>query len=162
MKCKIVMITIFMLLGNQKTFSQHSSIKGKIIDYETNYAITAVTLVPDSIQNGGLSDMNGNFEIKGNTRQLKISFVGYYSIKFINTPIENKHIDLGDIKMVSNHLMDNVPVGGPPCDLYDSDKQKEQDKRLRKNVLKKYRIEIFGKKLKPYFEGKYLVFDFNK
>jgi len=158
---KIILATILILLGNQ-TYSQDSNIKGRIIDYETNYAIAAVTLLPDSIPSGGLSDKNGNFEIKGNTRQLEISCFPYYPIKFINIPIENKQIDLGDIKMVPNHTWDNKVLGGPPTDLYDFDKQKEQDKILRKNVLKKYRIKVIGKKLKPYFEGKYLVFDFNK
>jgi hypothetical protein len=63
---------------------------------------------------------------------------------------------------VPDHLWDNIVVGGPPSNLYNFEKQKEQDKILRMNVLKKYRIKILGKKLKPYFEGKYLVFDFNK
>lgn len=160
MRINIIVVAIIIFMGSQKTFSQNSSIKGRIIDYETNYAIAAVTLVPDSIQFGGLSDMNGNFEIKGNTRQLEVSFVGYYPIKFINTPIEDKQIDLRNIKMIPNHLMDHMVVGGPPSDLYDFDKQKEQDKILRKNVLKEYRIKVIGKKLKPYFEGNYLIFDF--
>lgn len=34
--------------------------------------------------------------------------------------------------------------------------------KMKKDVLEKYRIKMLGKELKPYFEGKYLVFDFNK
>lgn len=47
--------------------------------------------------------------------------------------------------MAPNHLMDNIVVGGPPSGLYDIDKQQEQDKRLRKNVLEKYRIKVLKK-----------------
>ena len=159
MKYKIIIVAILILMGNQKTFSQNVYIRGKIIDYETNYAIHAVTIVPDSLPNGALSDMNGNFDIKGNTRKLELSFVGYYPIRFINIPVEKKHIDFGNIKMVANHLGEDVATGKPYT---ISEQSKEEDKRLRKNVLKKYRIKVCGKKLKPYFEGNKLIFDFNK
>lgn len=76
MKYKIIIASIILLLGNQKTFSQSSYIKGRIVDYETNYALMAVSVIPDSIPNGALSDMNGEFEIKGNARCLELLFVG--------------------------------------------------------------------------------------
>ena len=159
MKYKIIIVAIIILLGNQKTFSQSASIKGRVIDYETNYAIHAVTIIPDSIPNGALTDMNGDFEIRDNTRQLELLFVGYYPIRFINIPIENKHIDFGNIKMVANHLGEDVATGEP---YIISGHSKEEDNRLRKNVLKKYRIEVLGKKMKPYFEGNKLIFDFSR
>ena len=103
--------------------------------------------------------MNGNFEIKGNSRNLELIFVGYYPIRFNNIPIENKHIDLEDIKMVANHIGEDIATGHP----YVINKHDiEEDKRLIKNVLKKYRIKACGKKLKPYFEGNKLIFDFNR
>jgi len=161
---KIILATILILLGNQ-TYSQDSNIKGRTIDYETNYTIIGATIIDaNNSQNGTISDRDGNFkiEVEGNKRNLELYFFGYYPIKFINIPKGDKNTDFKEIKLVPNHLLDNTVVGGPPSNLYDFEKQKEQDKRLRKNVLKKYRIKILGEKLNPYFEGKYLVFDFNK
>ena len=151
-------------MGNQNTFSQISNFKGRTIDYVTNNPIIGVTIIDgNNSQNGTVSDLDGNFEIKveGNTRKLELHYLGCYPIIFINVPIGHSHIDFGEIKLVPNHLMDNIVVGGPPSDLYDFEKQKEKDKRLRKNVLKKYWIKILGKKLKPYFDEEYLVFDLN-
>ena len=55
--------------------------------------------------------------------------------------------------------MDDVVLCGP---YKISDVSREEDKRLRKEVLKKYRIKVNGKKLKPHFEEKILVFDFDR
>jgi len=166
MKYKIIIVAIIILLGNQETYSQSASIKGRIIDYELGHPIAGVYITDDSIPNRSLpgmketiSDINGDFKIAFNTKSFVIFFIGYYSIKFINIPIKNKHIDFGDIKLVANHLMDDVVLGGS---YKISDVSREEDKKLRKNMLKKYRIKIFGKKLKPHFEGKILVFDFEK
>jgi hypothetical protein len=162
MKYKIIIVAILILLGNQKNFSQNSLVKGKIIDYETNRPMPGATVVENFPSNGTISGKDGNFEmhIKSNTKQLEFNFIGYYPIKFINIPVEKKHIDLGEIKLVQNYLMSNIIVGGPPTKIDEVDKQK--DEKFRNNVLKKYRLKVLGKKLKPYFEGKYLVFDFNK
>lgn len=162
MKYKIIIVAILILLGNQKIFSQNSFVKGKIIDYETNRPMPGVIVVENFPSNGTISGMDGNFEmhIKSNTKQLEFNFIGYYPIKFINIPVEKKHIDLGEIKLVQNYLMSNIIVGGPPTIINEYDKQK--DEKLRNNALRKYRIKVLGKKLKPYFEGNKLVFDFNK
>ncbi len=80
----------------------------------------------------------------------------------INIPEKDKTIDFKEIKLVSDHRWDNMTVGGPPLNKFQVEFQKERDKKLRMNVIKKYRIKILGKKLKPYFEGQYLVFDFNE
>lgn len=161
MKYKIIIVAILILLGNQKIFSQNSFVKGKIIDYETNKPMPAVTVVENFSMNGTISGMDGNFEVnlEGNTRKLEVCFVTCYTIKFINIPIENKHIDFGHIKMVTNYLTVNT---GPGIFYTITEYDREKDKKLRNNVLKKYRIKVLGKKLKPYFEGNKLVFDFNK
>jgi hypothetical protein len=84
---KIIFAAILILSGNQ-IFSQ-DSIKGRIIDYETNQTISAVTVEDGNNRyNGMFSDRDGNFKIKveGNKRNLEIYFAGYYPIKFINIP----------------------------------------------------------------------------
>ena len=164
MKNKIFLAIILILLGNQ-IYSQKSIIRGAIRDYETNRKIIGATVVDaNNSQNGIISDRDGNFkiEVEGDNINLEFYFVGYYPIKFINIPSKYKIIDFKDVKFVSDHLQDNVVVGGPPSNLYNLEKQNDQDKALRMNVLKKYRLKIVGKKLYPDFEGKYLIFDFNK
>ena len=159
-----LLLLIIILYGNQNTYSQISSFKGRTIDYVTNNPIIGATIIDgNNSQNGTISDLDGNFEliVEGKTGKLEFHYLGCYPIKFINIPIVHTHINFGEIKLVHNHLMDNFAVGDPPSKLNDLEKQKEKDKRLRKNVLKMYRIKIPGKKLKPYFDDKYLVFDFN-
>ena len=160
MKHKVILVAILILLGN-RTYCQMSNIKGTIVDYETKKTIIGATILDsNNSQNGTISDVDGNFEIKlqGDTTKLEIYFVGYYPMKILNIPDGDNYTDLEKVKLVRNHLMDNQVVGGPSPEI--SKEQKEQDKDLRKRVLKKYRIKIPGKKLKPSFEGKYLVFTF--
>lgn len=159
MTTKILLVSLLILMGNQLASGQDSSVKGRIVDYETNAPIHAVTVVLDP-QHGVLTDKNGNFEIKGNTKKVEISFVGYYAIKFMNTPLENKQTDLGDIKLVPDYRDAHVIIGGPPSQPLASDLEK--DKKLRENVLENYRFKVFGKTLKPYFEHHFLVFDFDE
>ena len=163
MKKTLLIVSALMLIVNLKSSGQNISIKGRVIDYELGHPIVGVYVTDNTIplpgKNGIISDINGDFKIAFNTRSFVIFFIGYYSIKFTNIPIENKHIDFGDIKLVANHLMDDVVL----CEPYKiSDVSREEDKRLRKEVLKKYRIKVNGKKLKPHFEEKILVFDFDR
>lgn len=162
MKYRIILVAILILLGNQKIFSQNSLVKGKVIDYETNRPLAGVTVVENLPTNGTISGKDGNFEIhlKSNTKQLEFNFIGYYPVKLINIPSEKEHIDLMEIRLVQNYLMSNIIVGGPVTKVNEVDIQ--HDEKLKINVLEKYRLEVLGKKLKPYFEGKYLVFDFNE
>jgi hypothetical protein len=165
MNHKIIFAAILILSAN-KTFGQ-DSIKGRIIDYETIQALSVVTIVDgNNSLNGTIPDEEGNFKLKveGNKRNLELYLVSYYPIKFFNIPKGDKTIDFKEIKMLRNHLGDHR-VTGMPYRPY-SERQWEQDKKLRTDVLKNYRIKIMGKKLKPYFTGpfpehQYLVFDFN-
>lgn len=162
-KYKLIIATILILLVNQ-TFGQESYIKGKVIDYETNKTIAGVMISESkNTEYGTISDLYGDFGMKlqGNTAELHFNYLSFYPIIFRNIPIRNsKNFDFGEIKLISNHLMDNMTIGGPPIE--STEEQKEEDKRLRQNVLKNYKIKILGKKVIPYFEEKCLIFDFNK
>lgn len=161
---RIILATILILSGTQ-TFSQ-DSIKGRIIDYETNETLPGVTIIDGNNRlNGIISDRGGNFELKveGNKRNLVLYFVGCYAIKFVNIPKRDNNIDFKEIKLVRNHLVDHIVIGGPSLPF--SNEQLKKDKKLRIDVLEKYRINILGKNVKPYFEDfnpgdKYIVFDF--
>jgi len=100
-------------------------------------------------------------------RELEIYFVGCYAIRLLNIPEGDKTIDLGEIKMLRNHLTDHIVIGGPSLPF--SNEQIERDKKLRMDVLENYRINISENNVKPYFEAEYnpkshgdkfLIFDF--
>ncbi len=165
-----IILAAFLILSANQTFSQ-DSIKGRFIDYETNRTLPGVMIRDgNNFSNGRISDRDGNFKLKveGSKRKLEIYFVGCYAIRLINLPKGDNNIDLKEIKMVRNHLTEHIVVGGPSLPF--SEYQLEQDKKLRVDVLEKYRINILGKNVKPYFEGdydpnggdKYLIFDFDK
>ncbi|TKG96556.1 hypothetical protein EYV94_04720 [Puteibacter caeruleilacunae] len=158
---KYLLFVLLIFLCNQ-TFSQSSNFTGKVIDYESKNAIAGATIVDaDNSLNGTISDFDGYFEIeiKRGKRNIEIGFVGYYQIKLLNIPEEDRGVDLGAIRLAANHLLDNMVVGGTWQDI--TDEQKEQDKQLRKDYLKNYRFKILGKELKPSFKRKCMVFDFD-
>ena len=111
---------------------------------------------------GIIVDQNGAFETDLDLEYhwFLLFMVGYYMVKFINIPTDEKLIDFGEIKMVRNHLGDHMVVGGPPSDEYDPVKQKEQDEKVRKEVLRKYRIKVNGKKTKTLLFRTYVNFRF--
>lgn len=163
MKHKIILATIMILSGIQ-TYSQ-DTIKGRIIEYEGNRSMPGATIFEkwNVMKNSSISDGDGKFKIKvdGDKRNLAISYVCCYGIKFINIPKSDKNIEIEPIKMVRYYLDANLVVGGSPLNVYSKEYLEETDKKLRMNVLENYRIEILGKKLKPYFEGRFLIFDFD-
>lgn len=169
MKPKIILTTILILFVYQ-TYSQETIIKGKVVDYETGDPIFAATILSrisdinggSTNESGAISDKDGKFEFKGNPELIEINFIGYHRLIVINIPKPKKEIDLGEIKLLRDHVTDHAVIGGPPSELYDYEKQKKQDEELKKEVDNSYRIEIFGKKLKPYFEGSTLIVDCDK
>ena len=60
--------------------------------------------------------------------------------------------------MVHNYLLDNVRIGS----LYSAvtEDQLKRDKKLKKEVLRKYRITVNDKKLKPSFNRYKINIDF--
>ena len=165
LKPKIIIVIILIFLSTL-TFSQGILIKGKLVDYETNKSILYPKISDLSDYHNVTSDEDGNFEIdvKGTEGNLLFEYLGYYPIKFINIPIGDKQIDFGEFKMVRNYFLDNIVVGGGKS-IEITKEQKKKVKRLKKDVIRRYRIKLFGKEYKPYFDGQYnekLVFDFSK
>lgn len=183
---KIIFATILILSGNQ-VFSQ-DTIKGRVIGYDGK-PIQGINVAPvmgpipgayiidrndnrwgwPSWGNGVISDRNGEFEIKveGDKKNIEISCISFYYLEIINIPKSDKTIDLKEIKLVRNHLTDNLVIGGPSLPF--SETQLKENEVLRIDVLEKYRINILGKCLKPYFadwknhgDKKFMVFDFDK
>lgn len=165
MKNKVVIISMLILLASLNSFSQNSSIKGIFFEYETGYVLPGVTMLFQTHSGKkyrAYNDNNGIFELKmgDDSGDLTIRFLGCYAIKILNIPQGLKHIDLGEIKMIRNDGRPQFNMDGSAGEI--PKELIEKDKNLRKEVLEKYRIKILGEELKPYFEGEYLVFDFNE
>jgi len=166
MKYKIIIVAILILLGNQKIFSQNLYIKGKYIGYETSYVMPGVSIsfhTHSGEKHAGSSDADGIFELKmqDDSEYLIFRYVGSYGIKILNIPKGHERIDFGEIKIVDNYeQLYQLRMDGTTAEL--SEEQVAIIEKKKSDVLEKYRIKVLGKELKPYFDGKYLVFDFNK
>lgn len=166
MKYKIIIVAILILLGNQKIFSQNSFIKGKYIGFETSYVMPGVSMsfhTHSGEKHAGLSDANRIFELEmqDDSEYLIIRFVGSYAIKILNIPEGHKQVDFGEIKIVDNYEQSyQLRMDGTTVEL--SEEETDFIEKKKRDVLEKYRIKVLGKELKPYFDGKYLVFDFNR
>lgn len=164
MKYIIVLIAVIILIGGQTSFSQNGYIQGKLIDYNTNGVLPGVTInyfTHSEEKNGTWSKQDGTFKLKmrDDSTHLVIRFVGCFVTKIYNIPKEIELIDLGELKMVPNHSQPQFRMDGSFVEA--TLEQKEKDRKLRKDVLKKYRINVLGKKLKPSFDGDEIIFDFN-
>lgn len=159
MKYKLLLLVALVLLFNQKVFTQNLTIKGRVIDFEKEKPVIATIIAGN---NGTITNQDGTFEtdLSLGYDWFRISYVGCYTINFINIPTDKELLDFGKIKMVHNHRNDNMVVGGLPSDEYDPLKLKEQDEKVQKEVLKKYRIKVNGKKLKSQIIGNTIIFDF--
>ena len=159
MNSRLILVTFWILLGSQFSLGQNPHVIGRILDYETNEPIEAITILEKYPINGAVTDSTGNFEFKieGKTKKLEISFIGYYGIEFINIPIDKKTIDFGDIRLVRNYSL-YIHVEMAP----DIKPDKRKDKLLKKDVIDNYSLNILDTTLFPVFKDREIIFDFNK
>ena len=165
MKYKIIIVIFVILLGNQKSFSQNSSIRGKCIDDNSSVRIewASVHFITDSGKQFSTSaDTGGNFEFKigDEAGDIMVIYPNCYTIKILNIPVGFKQIDLGEIKMVDSFYKHLFRMDGSLA--YMDKETIDEHNSLRKEVLENYRIRVLNKELKPRFSGDNLIFDFNK
>lgn len=103
-----LLLTIgIVLTTNLLVFSQTGTLKGKIIDKETNEPIpfaNVVLEVAGAQQGGASSDFDGNYTIKPidpGTYTLKATFVGYKPMQINGIVIKADKITFYDVNMVS-------------------------------------------------------------
>ena len=106
---KIIFICCFLLTGSavlaqKSTKSKEISIYGKIVDSNSNQPLEYATIVIKNSKNntisGGITDINGQFNIKtpiGNY-EISIEFISFKSKNFPTQTINN-NLDLGVIKL---------------------------------------------------------------
>jgi hypothetical protein len=160
MKLKLTLLATILTLSHLLGFGQEVTLKGKLLDYETNRIVFAAAVIADASKYGALTDKNGQFEFKANTKGLEIYFFGCYPVKMKNIPTGQTSVDFGEIKMLPNHIMDRGVIGGPsiPPDKKTIDK----DQALKESMLREYYLIVLGDTLKPSFDGKFFVYDFQK
>jgi hypothetical protein len=159
-KLKLTLLATILTISHLFGFGQEVTLKGKLLDYENKHEIIGASVIPDTYKNGALTDKNGQFEIKDNTKGLEIYFVGCYPVKLRNIPAGQTSIDLGEIKMLTNHLEEGMMIGGPSVP--PNEETIAKDKALKEAMLTKYYLKVLGHTLKPSFDGKFFVYDFQK
>lgn len=77
MKNKLLLV-VLLLTVTTLAFAQGKSIKGVVLD-QNNEAIIGANVLVDGTTNGTITDLDGNFEMKGvaNSAKLKVSYIGY-------------------------------------------------------------------------------------
>lgn len=109
----ILIFICFFLFANA-SFSQIKNISGTIIDVETRSSMPGVTVVAlnkgtEKLLGGSATNEKGEFNIIGkfaaNDFFLRMTFVGYETIKIDSFTIKDNRINLGTITMRSSALM---------------------------------------------------------
>jgi hypothetical protein len=159
-KLKLTLLVTILTLSHLLGFGQEVTLKGKLLDYETNRIVFAAAVIADASKYGALTDENGLFEFKANTKGLEIYFFGYYPVKMKNIPTGQTSVDFGEIKMLPDHLMDRGIIGGPS--IPPDEEMIDKDKELKEAMLTKYYLIVLGDTLKPSFDCQFFVYDFQK
>lgn len=94
----IVLLAAFSLFS-LATYAQ--TVKGIVVDAETNEPLIGASVVVDGTTNGTVTDVDGNFSfsIEGGVKILKISYIGYVDDKLTVKVSEGKTTDLGIIQL---------------------------------------------------------------
>ncbi|KJD32737.1 TonB-dependent receptor [Tamlana sedimentorum] len=101
----LAVLIIFPSFSQSKNSNKEITIKGKVIDSETNapleYASVSIfSKTENKIVNGGITDINGNFSVSVNQGiyNVLIEYISYKTITFTDKTL-NKNENLGTISM---------------------------------------------------------------
>ena len=114
MRSALLVILLF-LFGLSDVIGQENTIKGKIIDKETNEELIGASVVIKGTTIGSVTDIDGNFEFKTNQSPpfvIVISFIGYISfeqtIGNFDEPISVKlgadHVMMDEVQIVGSRI----------------------------------------------------------
>lgn len=97
-----LLIIVVLIVLSKSIYSQNTIIRGQVKDYDSAQPLEGVPVFIDS-NNGTLTDENGKFNFKVNNAKLKyslkIGFINYYAIEFINLPTNADTLTLNDIPL---------------------------------------------------------------
>jgi len=110
MKKFSLFLCVVVLTGLTTIAYAQSSIKGKVIDAETNSPLPGANILERGTSNGVDTDFDGNFvlSVNSNSGEIAISYVGFQTkiIKFSGS------VDLGTIALNPDNTLDEVVVVG--------------------------------------------------
>ncbi|HIA06608.1 MAG TPA: hypothetical protein EYN71_07910 [Flavobacteriales bacterium] len=126
---KLLILVVPMILNAFCALAQDGALKGKIQDKETGEAIPFANIIAErggKLAGGTTSDFDGYYTIKPlppGLYDLKVSFVGYKSIKMTGVIVTPDAITFQDLKMASTaEELDVVEVIGYEIPLISKDK----------------------------------------
>lgn len=88
-------------------FAQNGSIKGTLIDEETNESIVGANVVVKTLNLGAQTDIDGKFQINdvpAGNQILSITFIGYTTIERPVKVVAGQTVDLGSVKFKSEAI----------------------------------------------------------
>jgi len=110
MKKFSLFLCVVVLTGLTTIAYAQSSIKGKVIDAETNSPLPGANILERGTSNGVDTDFDGNFvlSVNSNSGEIAISYVGFQTkiVKFSGS------VDLGTIALNPDNTLDEVVVVG--------------------------------------------------
>ena len=77
------LLFFFLCLSPFWAFAQTGGVKGKIVEDGTDEPMIGVTVLVEGTSKGGVTDLDGNFELKGiaaGKQKLRISYIGYETL----------------------------------------------------------------------------------
>lgn len=114
---KLNLLLLVFLSSTLSLFAQKSSISGKVIDKETKETIPYASISikeNDAIINGGISDENGLFSIKGLEQKeynVEIQFIGYKTQTLKVNLSSNREVNLGTISLSEDiQMLDEIEI----------------------------------------------------
>ena len=116
---KLLILVVPMILNAFCALAQDGALKGKIQDKETGEAIPFANIIAErggKLAGGTTSDFDGYYTIKPlppGLYDLKVSFVGYKSIKMTGVIVTPDAITFQDLKMAST--AEELDVVAHPC-----------------------------------------------
>lgn len=106
---KFSLVFIFLIcISNFVLAQSKGTIKGIVVDSETNEALPSATIKVEGIKKGAFTDLEGNFiipNLKAGTYEIKFSFIGYKSFTKKDVVLESgKTLNLGKIGLKESGL----------------------------------------------------------
>lgn len=137
---KSLIFSLALLSINQIILSQNESVTGKIIDRETNKALTNVTVIIKSIRSIATTNLDGRFELKNKLplgEQILVITHDDYITKKIPIIIEKTHqLNIGTIDLITNFK--NTQEQFATIDISENDTQENENQNLLQAIKDPY------------------------
>lgn len=115
---KIILLSIVVLAFCTSLLAQQASLKGRVIDAQSNEPLPFVNVVVVGTTIGGVTDDNGNFQINGlkpGFVRVQASFIGYHTALSSEVEVSNAKVASLEIRMEKRDTqLDEVKVTASP------------------------------------------------